>query len=206
MSALPSRRRPRPPGDLARHLIVPRSLPFTCTASWIDSSARQRGVVRRPARVEHRFAVAEPFPQLLGDVRRERRDELHERLDLVAVRRALAARAARSCTPSSPRSPCCSCSRGDVLADLLDRLMQLAHRRRDPAQPSVGRRLRDRRPQAVQEAPHAGDPRVAEIAAFLERSEEHQVHAERVGAPLLDVLVGDRRRCPRSSTSSRRRG
>ena len=33
--------------------------------------------------------------------------------------------------------------------------------------------------------------RVAEIAALLERAQEHQVHPEGVGAPAGDVLVGD---------------
>ena len=99
--------------------------------------------------------VAELLPQLLGDVRRERRDELHQRLDLVAMRRALAlphdvhvlhhrrdrrvvARAAGCRRPPS------------------DRLVQLAHARRGSGAPSR-RRLVHRRPQPVEEAPHAGD-------------------------------------------------
>src|SRR6476469_6014559 len=51
---------------------------------------RELRVIPGPARVEHALGVTELLPQLLRQVRRERRDELHERLELVAMRRALA--------------------------------------------------------------------------------------------------------------------
>ena len=52
------------------------------------------------------------------------------------------------------------------------------------------RRIAHGGPEAVEEAPHAADPRVAEVAPLLEGAEEHQVGAEGVGTPLLEVLVG----------------
>ena len=72
---------------------------------------------------------------------------------------------------------------------LRDRLVQLAHDAR--VRRAVLARVDHREPQAVEETANAGDARVAEVPAFLEGAEEHQVHAERIGAPLLEVLVGD---------------
>jgi len=46
------------------------------------------------------------------------------------------------------------------------------------------------RPHLLQEPALAHDSRVAEVAAVLEGAEEHQIHPERVRAPLLDVGVG----------------
>ena len=75
-----------------------------------------------------------------------------------------------------------------VLADLLDRRRQLAQHLgvRRPGGVAVAHRG----PQPVEEPLHAADPRIAEVAPFLERAEEHQVGTERIRAPLLDVLVG----------------
>jgi hypothetical protein len=63
---------------------------------------------------------------------------------------------------------------------------------------AAGRRRRaelvdrhDRVPQPAEEAERALQPLVAEVAALLVRAQEHQVGAERVGAPLLDVAVRD---------------
>src|SRR3989449_2494657 len=54
-----------------------------------------------------------------------------------------------------------------------------------------------RGPHLVQEAPDAHDAGLPEVAAFLEGPEEHEVHAERVRTPLLDVGVGDHHVAPR---------
>src|SRR5687767_11327080 len=75
----------------------------------------------------------------------------------------------------------------NVIADLLDGLMQLAHYLRIGL--PVLTSLEDRRPQAVQKAPDAGDAGVAEIAALLEWTEEHEVGTKRVRSPLANVLV-----------------
>src|SRR5262249_39822365 len=45
-------------------------------------------------------------------------------------------------------------------------------------------------PQTVKEAVGAGEPFVTEVATLLVWSEVHQVQAERVGPPPLDVAVG----------------
>src|SRR5881392_957865 len=46
-------------------------------------------------------------------------------------------------------------------------------------------------PHLVEEAPDPYDAGLAEVATFLKRPEEHEVHPERVRAPSLDVGVGD---------------
>src|SRR5690348_8674967 len=51
-------------------------------------------------------------------------------------------------------------------------------------------RLADQVPDLFQKPARAADALVAEVAALLERAQEHQVHPEGVGAPLGDVVVG----------------
>ena len=66
-------------------------MPFTCTAivdhGFFREAPRSYGW---PSGVEHAFGMPESFPQLFGSVRREWRNELHQRLDLGAIRRTLA--------------------------------------------------------------------------------------------------------------------
>ena len=45
-------------------------------------------------------------------------------------------------------------------------------------------------PHFLQKSPNSDDALVAEVAALLKGPEEHEVHAERVGTPLLDVGIG----------------
>ena len=52
-------------------------------------------------------------------------------------------------------------------------------------------------PHLVQEPPRPVDALVAEVAALLERPQEHEVHPERVRAPARDVLVRDHHVPPR---------
>src|SRR6185503_17600281 len=52
-------------------------------------------------------------------------------------------------------------------------------------------------PDLVEESPDTDDPGLAEVAALLEGAEEHEVHPEGVGTPLLDVQVGDDDIAPR---------
>src|SRR5438876_3427553 len=47
------------------------------------------------------------------------------------------------------------------------------------------------RPYLVEKPPDAGDAFIAEITALVERPEEHEIHAERVRTPLLDVGIRD---------------
>src|SRR4026207_891219 len=54
--------------------------PLVRDKSWIE---------RGPSCIEDASAMAAPFPQLCGDVRREGGDELHDRLDFLAPRYAL---------------------------------------------------------------------------------------------------------------------
>src|SRR5688572_32478598 len=60
---------------------------------------------------------------------------------------------------------------------------------RDVSERRVRHRVVDERPDLVEESAGSADPLVTEVATFLERSEEHQVEPEAVGAPALDVLV-----------------
>jgi len=48
----------------------------------------------------------------------------------------------------------------------------------------------DRLPQTVKKAVGAGEALVTKVAALLVGSEEHQVQAERIGPPPLDIVVG----------------
>ena len=81
----------------------------------------------------------------------------------------------------------------DRLGDLLPRLVPLdqngvvdlvAHQRDRLA-------LADEVPDLVEEPSRSAEAGVAEVAALLERAQEHQVHPEGVGAPFVEVLVGD---------------
>ena len=51
--------------------------------------------------------------------------------------------------------------------------------------------VRNEVPDLLEEAPRPAEAVIAEVAAFLERPQEHQIHPEGVGPPLRDVLVGD---------------
>src|SRR6266540_2595395 len=55
---------------------------------------------------------------------------------------------------------------------------------------ALRRRLMHQGPDLLEKPPYADDALVAEIAPLLERAEKHEVHPERVRAPLLDVGVG----------------
>ena len=72
-----------------------------------------------------------------------------------------------------------------------NRAVQLLFGRRRPA--VLSRRdlcLMGQCPYLLQKSPNPDDAFVAEVAALLKRPQEHEVHAERVGAPLLDVGIG----------------
>src|SRR6185437_9935408 len=45
------------------------------------------------------------------------------------------------------------------------------------------------RPEPIEEAPHAGDALITEVAALLVWTQEHEVRAERICAPAFDVFV-----------------
>ena len=78
-----------------------------------------------------------------------------------------------------------------ISADFPDGAVQLLFGcRRAAVLPWSDLRLMGERPHLFQESPDPDDAFVPEVAALLERPKEHQVHAERVGAPLLDVGVG----------------
>src|SRR2546427_106777 len=61
----------------------------------------------------------------------------------------------------------------------------------------MGGRLVGQLPHLVEEPTDPHDSRLPEVPPFLERSQEHQVHAERVRAPLPNVGVGDHHVTPR---------
>ena len=154
----------------------------------------ERRVVRRPARVEHAASRGRAVPQLLGDVRRERAPRAARAASLRASAARARRRAACSCTPSSPRSPCCSSAAamssptfGSSGAACASPPRRARRRRRASVAPT---------PEPVEEAPHAGDALVAEVAALLERPQEHQVRAEGVRAPLARCTRRGSRRCP----------
>ena len=146
----------------------------------------------------------ELLPALLGQVRCERRPPAARaaspRPRAPRVRRG----AARSCTPSSRRSPCCSASTGRSSPTLritwcsLRSTSASGSPSRRASRTELHSRSRKRRTPLM--------PCDAEVAAFLVRAQEHEVHAERIGAPLAHVLVGIDDVALASSTSSRRRG
>src|SRR5256886_10754047 len=84
-----------------------------------------------------------------------------------------------------------------VGGDFLDRLVQLAgDLRGQPRGRARGqsRGLVCRSPYFVPKAPNPHDAGLPAVAALLEGAEKHQVHAEGVRTPLLDVGVGDQDR------------
>ena len=65
----------------AATLTRARTLPLTCTGISTVSSTSHALVDRRERHPGQRPGVAQPRPQLLGDVRGQRRDHQHQRLD-----------------------------------------------------------------------------------------------------------------------------
>ena len=63
----------------AATVTVPRTLPLTCTGTSTVVVDEQRGIGLRERLERERSSCAEPLPQLLGDVRRERREHQHQR-------------------------------------------------------------------------------------------------------------------------------
>ncbi len=136
--------------------------------------------------------MAQPLPQLLRDVRGIGLDQAHRGLggeprsrivrvpvDLV---HELHHRRDRRVQREAPP---------DVVRDLGDRAMRLPGERR------VGHGLDDRlirllqhdAPKPIEEADDALEPGVLPLGVLLDRADEEQVHADRVGSVSLDVLV-----------------
>ena len=139
--------------------------------------------------IEDARLTAEPGPQLLGDVGRDRRDHDHERPHLVDRGRAPAG-AQRVQVVHRGGDRRVVAQRLEVLRDLFDPGVQrpLHAGIVESRAPRLGRG-RHAVPHLLQEALRSGQTAVAEIPAPLEGAEEHQVHAERVRAEPRDVFV-----------------
>ena len=88
-SARSTSSRAEPGGTVSTNLV----LPLTCTGrSTTVGGATRAASASREVLVSERALVAQPVPQLLGDMRRQRRDHQHQRLGEAAGQ--LAARAA----------------------------------------------------------------------------------------------------------------
>jgi hypothetical protein len=146
--------------------------------------------------------VAEPRPQLLGEVGRDRRQQQRHRLARLAPRRRVAGGAGRLGLGHRVLQRHELGHRGveaealEVVGDpgdgLVDRAAELLQhglvggRRRGLAAAVA----HDQRPHPVQEAGHALDALVVPGAALVPRADEHQVGADRVGAVGRDQVVG----------------
>src|SRR6266480_7923016 len=76
----------------------------------------------------------------------------------------------------------------DILANLPDGLMQLPHH--GAFRLAIDRHALHRCEEAVEESTRARNALIAEVTTLLVGTEEHEVGAEGIGAPVLDVLVG----------------
>ena len=176
--------------DLAAHLAVHlhRNL---------EHVGFEKGRIRDgPGVVRERLLVPEPLPQLLGEMRRERRQQQHERLGRGARHLRPFVRGVRQLHQRGDRRV--EAHRLDVLGDLRDRLVHeallLARRlgvgHAGALPPSSASLPAIKPPDPVQEPVRALDAARVPRLHLLERPHEHLVEPERVGAVARDDLVG----------------
>src|SRR5436190_434438 len=177
-----------PPAQLAVHLHRDLHL-LGGREPLVEGGPTRRG--------EDRILMAEPLPQRLAEVRRVGGKENEQRLGRAPRRRHRSRLAHQVDVLHHRRDRGVVVQRFGIGADLLDGLVQLAlHRRRELPGAGAGGLVRAC-PHLVEEPPDPDDAGIAEVPALLEGAEEHEVHAERVGSPLLEVLVGDDGVAPR---------
>src|SRR3990172_9151000 len=150
----------------------------------------------RPCLRVYAVGAAAARPQLLGDVRRHRRQHQQQRLDSLvpgfAVDRAgvtSAEQAVRHLHQGGKERV--EPEALHVLGRLADRLVGEASHLADGVRGRLTepRFVQGEAPHAVEPAPDAGDPLGAEGAALVPGADEHQVAAEGVGAVAGDVFV-----------------
>ena len=158
----------------------------------LDRLPVEHRLVRDRPRLLPQARASQHRPELLGDVRRVRLDERHRGLGreaggrIVGLARDLVHELHHRRDRRIQRE-----ATADVVGHFRDRLVRLARERPGRClHTRLPRLLVDDAPEPVQEADDALETGVLPLGILLDRPDEEQVHAHRVGAVTVDVVVG----------------